>query len=45
MVNLGPYPVELIPGIPICQLIIETVDGTPALVSSRFRGQTTPHGN
>ena len=45
MVNLGPYPVELTPGIPICQLIIETVDGTPALVSSRFRGQTTPHGN
>ena len=45
MVNLGPYPLELTPGIPICQLIIESVDGTPLLVPSQFRGQTTPHGN
>ncbi len=44
MVNFGAYPLELTPGIKICQLIIETVDGTPVFVASRFRGQGAPSG-
>jgi dCTP deaminase len=44
MVNFGAYPLELTPGIKVCQLIIETVDGTPKFVPSQFRGQRTPEG-
>ncbi|MEA2666772.1 MAG: dCTP deaminase [Candidatus Eremiobacteraeota bacterium] len=44
MVNLGPYPLELTPNIKICQLIIETVEGTPEFTSSQFRGQCAPQG-
>lgn len=44
MVNLGPYPLELTPGIKICQLIVETVDGIPAFASNQFRGQSSPQG-
>ena len=44
MVNFGAYPLELTPGIRICQLIIEAVDGTPVFVPNQFRGQSTPQG-
>jgi dCTP deaminase len=44
MVNFGAYPLELTPGIKICQLIVETVDGTPAFAPNQFRGQGAPHG-
>jgi dCTP deaminase len=44
MVNFGMYPLELTPGIKICQLVIETVDGVPAFVASQFRGQSAPQG-
>lgn len=44
MVNFGAYPLELTPGIKICQLIIETVDGTPVFAPNQFRGQSSPQG-
>jgi dCTP deaminase len=44
MVNFGVYPLELTPGIKICQLVIETVDGVPTVVPSQFRGQSAPQG-
>ncbi|MDB5071321.1 MAG: dCTP deaminase [Candidatus Eremiobacteraeota bacterium] len=44
MVNFGAYAMELTPGINICQLIIETVDGIPEFVVNQFRGQSAPQG-
>ncbi|MGK3998429.1 dCTP deaminase [Sorangium sp. So ce1024] len=44
MINLGPVPILLFPGIYICQLIIEEVQGIPRRNDSQFQGQTRPSG-
>lgn len=44
MMNFGDYAIALHPGLPICQLIIEKVDGQPLPRQSQFQGQTTPGG-
>ncbi len=45
IINLGFAPFLLRPNLPICQLIIEEVQGTPGAAPSQFQGQTTPEGN
>ena len=41
LVNHGPMPIKLRPGMAICQLIIETIKGTPSMAhKSQFAGQT-----
>jgi dCTP deaminase len=41
LVNHGPLPIKLRPGMAICQLIIETIKGTPSKAhKSQFAGQT-----
>jgi dCTP deaminase len=42
--NLGPGPFVLRPNEPICQLILEQVEGEPFESPSQFQGQTTPPG-
>jgi dCTP deaminase len=42
--NLGPIDICLIPGAPICQLIIEVVKGVPFRNDSQFHGQSAPGG-
>jgi dCTP deaminase len=42
--NLGPLPILLTPGAPICQLIIEKVDGIPFRNDSQFQDQTGAGG-
>ncbi len=42
--NLGAAGITLVAGVPICQLIIEEVRGTPFGNESQFQGQTTPGG-
>ncbi|MBS0661272.1 MAG: dCTP deaminase [Verrucomicrobia bacterium] len=42
--NLGPFKVTLTPGMPICQLIVETVMGQPADAPNQFSGQRSPSG-
>jgi dCTP deaminase len=42
--NLGPLGISLYPGTPICQLVLETVKGTPFRNDSQFQGQETPGG-
>ncbi len=44
IINLGPCSIELTPGKPICQLIIEEVQGVPIRNDSQFQGQTKPTG-
>jgi dCTP deaminase len=44
LLNLGAIPILLYPGAPICQLIIEQVDGVPFRNDSQFQGQSTVHG-
>ena len=44
MINLGKWPLLLKPNIPICQLIIEQVDGDPAESVSQFQGQMKSTG-
>jgi len=45
MINLGPFPLTLFPGIPICQLIFERVDHAPVkYATSQFQGQSAPVG-
>jgi dCTP deaminase len=44
IINLGPIPIMLSPGAPICQLIIEEVSGTPFRNDSQFQGQTRAGG-
>jgi dCTP deaminase len=45
IINLGPYPLTLFPGVPICQLIFERVDTTPVkFAPSQFQGQSAPTG-
>ncbi len=45
LINLGPIPIQLTPGAPICQLIIEQVDGIPFRNDSQFQGQARAGGN
>ena len=44
IINLGPSPIMLRPGMPIAQLIVEEVKGIPFENASQFQGQTTPEG-
>jgi dCTP deaminase len=44
LINLGPCNISLYPGAPICQLIFETVAGTPIRKDSQFQNQKTPGG-
>jgi dCTP deaminase len=44
LINLGPYPILLYPGMPICQLIVEQVSGRPARNDSQFQGQIRAGG-
>ena len=44
MKNLGNVPVMLFPGMKICQLILEVVEGTPHPNPSQFQEQTAPVG-
>jgi len=44
MKGLGDYPIVLYPGLPIAQLIIEQVAGTPFENKSQFQGQRLPTG-
>lgn len=44
LINLGPLPISLYPGMPICQLIVEQVDRTPFRNDSQFQGQVRPGG-
>jgi len=44
LINLGPCDLLLVPGTPICQLIVEEVKGTPSRIVSQFQGQSKPGG-
>ena len=44
MINLGAYGLLLYPGMFVCQLIIEEVQGSPANAPSQFRGQSSATG-
>jgi dCTP deaminase len=44
MINLGNVGISLFSGMPICQLILETVIGDPSANPSQFQGQSTPAG-
>ena len=44
IINLGAAPILLSPGVPIAQLIVEQVYGTPVENPSQFQDQTTPEG-
>jgi dCTP deaminase len=42
LINHGPAPIKLCPGMAICQLIVETVKGTPSKAhKSQFAGQSS----
>lgn len=45
MINLGKNPIQLTPGMRICQLIFEMVLNTPTPNPSQFQGQEHPAGN
>lgn len=44
LINLGPLDIALYPNMPICQLIIEQVAGTPFRNDSQFQNQAKPGG-
>jgi dCTP deaminase len=44
MINLGPAPFLLTPGMPIAQLILEEVKGGIELMPSQFQNQSSPEG-
>lgn len=44
LINLGPLDIALYPEMPICQLIIEQVEGIPFGNASQFQGQSRPGG-
>ncbi len=44
LINLGAFTINLQYGIPICQLIIEQVNGPVVFSKSQFHGQTLPEG-
>lgn len=45
LINLGPLDISLYPSMPICQLIVEQVDGIPFRNDSQFQGQSKPGGS
>jgi dCTP deaminase len=45
LINLGALPILLYPRMPVCQLIIEQVHGTPFRNDSQFQGQSRAGGN
>ena len=45
LMNLGPCNISLYPGAPICQLVFESVSGTPVEINSQFQNQQAPGGN
>lgn len=45
LINLGPCNISLYPDTPICQLIFETVAGSPSRNDSQFQYQQRPGGN
>jgi dCTP deaminase len=45
MINLGPWPLVLKPGLPIAQLIVEEVRGCPIENPSQFQSQATAAGS
>lgn len=44
IINLGPLPILLAPGMPICQLILEEVAGLPFSNESQFQDQRVAGG-
>ena len=44
IINFGAHDFLLIPGMSICQLIIEEVKGCPVDAPNQFKGQTNPAG-
>jgi dCTP deaminase len=44
IMNLGPIPMTLTPALPICQLVLERVEGAVLEVPSQFQGQSTASG-
>jgi dCTP deaminase len=44
IINLGEIPLTLRPRQRVCQLIVETVDGSPVRADSQFQGQSLPTG-
>lgn len=44
IINFGSHDFLLIPGMSICQLIIEEVKGCPVEALNQFKGQTNPAG-
>jgi dCTP deaminase len=44
LINLGAIPILLYPETPICQLILEEVEGTPFRNDSQFQGQSRASG-
>ena len=44
LINFGAYPITLHSGMPICQLIFESVEGDIFYKESRFQFQETPEG-
>ncbi len=44
IINLGEIPLTLFPGLRVCQLIVETVEGNPIRADSQFQGQSRPTG-
>ncbi len=45
IINLGAIPLTLRPGMRLCQLIVETVEGSPVRADSQFHGQARPTGS
>lgn len=45
IINLGDVRVTLRPGMRVCQLIVETVEGLPARSDSQFQGQVRASGS
>jgi len=45
LINLGPCNISLYPRVPICQLIVESVEGVPIRNDSQFQGQQNAGGN
>ena len=44
IINLGAVPITLRPNLPVCQLIVETVEGDPIRADSQFQGQGKASG-
>lgn len=44
IINFGAYDFLLIPGMSVCQLIIEEVKGCPVEAPNQFKGQSNPAG-